>query len=177
MQSRKLRLAKTRHSYHLKDGDELLGALQLHNPHGSRATARIGEKKWTLKRANIMKRDVHIHEKDAAEPTATFCAGWNCKGVLQLNGRTYYWGPANKLWTHWTWKDERGGEVIRVKTKPNWLDMEGEIHAHGDEHEEEQKYLALVGWYMLLLHHQDPDALVFAGIESSIKKLKDLVSR
>lgn len=177
MHTKKLHFRKSRNGYHLKDGESVLAALDLHNSHASSATAKVDDKRWNFKRAKILKRDIHISQEDGSEQPSLFCSDWKCTGILNLNGKQYFWGPVNKLWTHWNWRDESGKEIIRVKTKPSFLDIEGEVYGGNDLTEKDNKYLALVGWYMLLLHTQDPDALVFTGIESSIKKFKEMVSK
>jgi hypothetical protein len=172
---KKLRLKKTRRGYHLHDGKDAIATLDLHTPHASRASVLIGDKRWLLERAKLLERQVRIHEDAPGGDPRLFCANWNCKGALEMGGKPYFWGPVNKLWTQWAWHDAEGNELIRIKTRHNFFDMEGEVKHQNTLSPEEQAYLTLVGWYMLLLHHQEPEALVLTGIQFSLQKLARLI--
>ncbi len=172
---KKLRLKKARHGYHLQGEKGAIATLHLHTPHASRASLTIGDKRWILQRAKLLERQVRIHEDTPDKTPQLFCANWNCKGTLEMSGKPYFWGPVNKLWTQWAWHDEGGNEIIRIKTTHNFFDMEGEVRENNTLSSEERAYLALVGWYMLLLHHQEPEALVLTGIEFSLQKLARLI--
>ena len=174
--TQRLRIAKAKtkkYAYHLTDGGEVIGALELGNRHGSFAKAVVGNRALALSRPSLLKREIHIEGAGTRQP-AVFTSNWLCRGSVFLDGKLYHFAPANARWSTWAWSDSDGTEILRLTVTHHFLEMEGEVRGESDLTKDENKYLVLLGWYMLLLHHQEFDAFVAAGLKRSLAKLGEL---
>ena len=150
--------------YALKYGNEILGTLAFDATHGSRARANIGGRSLLLKRKKVFKKDIHIHEHEDRLPVARFSAT-ALRGTLSFGSTTYAWIPTNALLTSWAWQDPAGNELLRVSQKLNFFETQGEVCAERPLTAHIEKLLALLGWHLVLLGHQDPGAHLISSLE------------
>lgn len=165
------------HAYALRDGETTLVTLGLENRRGSAATARSKNAQWVFKTAKLFRREIHVHGKDEKKPVAGFSLGWRGNGELTLDGTTYRFGPSNRRWTEWSWKDSRGNELLRYRLKFGIFKIEADVHASPALKGAVLECLSMLGWYVLILNHQDFESLAAAGIEKYLGKLARTVFR
>ncbi len=162
----KVRRAKSRPlTYTIQGEKETLGSLTHLNRHGATTQARVENRTFSFKRKKIFKKDIHIHEHADALPIALFAGDLLSRGSLKIDNATYRWAPTNKLMTSWAWYNNEGEEVLRVRPQLHFFNPRAEIRAEHPLSSDTEKLLALLGWHLTLLGHQDPGSHLLASFE------------
>ena len=112
-------------------------------------------------------RDVIMEIKAGVggDESALFAGDLLSRGSLNIDNTTYQWAPTNKLMTSWAWYNNEGKEILRVRPQLHFFDPRAEIRAEHPLSGDTEKLLALLGWHLTLLGHQDPGSHLLASFE------------
>jgi hypothetical protein len=153
-------------SFELRDGERLLGTLQFPKWSGSLAMASLAAGEWTFKRVGFFRPRVTVRLPGQEADVAVYQPkGWGSGGEVQFaGGRIFAWKPANFWATRYAFLD--GAERAIVTFKPGgeeskWSDLFKfqalvEIDPSADGLEE-LPLLVSLGWYLMILHHDDSE--------------------
>ncbi|MDP1831435.1 MAG: hypothetical protein Q8K67_05205 [Geothrix sp.] len=152
--------------YELWAGEDLLAALSFGSPCRTLATVETVEGHWTLQQAGFLRPTVHLREEDSDLDLAVFHPGLLGHGQLQFtNGVTFHWRHEGLGSAVWSFRGDGGEVLITLKLEP---DLETGPGPHRIQAEVEVTpaghfsprvpLLAALGWYLILLHHQDKTA-------------------
>ena len=151
-------------TFELRDGDRLLGTLSFATSWGSLAEASMAAGEWTFKRVGFFRPRVTVRRREQETDLAVYQPkGWGSEGELQFaGGRIYAWKPANFWATRFNFVDATGRALVAFKPgaeESKWSDIFKfqalvEID-HSASRLEELPLLVSLGWYLMILHHQD----------------------
>lgn len=130
------------------------GSLIFRNAQGSLAEAKTGNETLMLSRNSSFRKDLQVRKND--EPVGTFLSDILSRGALSLNGHTYRWRPRNIAWTEWAFETTHGFPVVEIRLA-TMSSLGGSARVLGNIEEKEARLLSLLGWYLLMLSHQDFD--------------------
>jgi hypothetical protein len=151
-------------TFELRDGNRLFGTLSFVKSFGSLAEASMAAGDWTLKRVGYFRPSVTVRRRGQEADLAVYePRGWGAEGELQFaGGRIYAWKPANFWATKFNFVDTAGRPLVAFKPgaeESKWSDLFKfqalvEIEPSANRLEE-LPLLVSVGWYLMILHHED----------------------
>ena len=151
-------------TFELRDGDQLHGTLHFPKALGSLAEASLAAGEWTFKRVGFFRARVTVRRRGLEADLAVYQPkGWGMEGELQFaRGRSYGWKPANFWATKYAFVDGVGKTLVTFKPgteESKWTDLFKfqalvEIDPSANWLEE-LPVLVSLGWYLMILHHQD----------------------
>jgi len=151
-------------TYELRDDSRLFGTLSFLKPLGSLAEASLAAGDWTFKRVGFFRPRVTVRRRGQEEDVAVYQPkGWGAEGELQFAaGRSYQWTSANFWATRFNFVDGAGRTVVAFKPgaeDSKWSDFFKfqalvEIDPSAARLED-LPLLVSLGWYLMILHHQD----------------------
>jgi hypothetical protein len=158
--------ARTR-SFELRADEEPVATLT--RAKGASALAEAADGCWTFTRSGFWHPAVQVQETGGAREAALFSARWTGTGTLKLqDGRRFHWGAANVWQSQWAWQAPDGASLLRIARQHCVRGARGTVEIAPDARfVRELSLLALLGWYLVLLHAQDGDAAA-AGIIAAI---------
>lgn len=160
-----------RRNYELRASNTLVGSLEFETPFGSRATARATDKMWSFKRMGFFKPRITVRAADRADDIAVYRPKWSgSEGELNLNdGRSYSWSIANFWATRFEIRDAQGQTLISysagtAETALTDLFKNQSQVAITDagRRTADIDLLVLIGWYLIVLQHEDSAAITAA---------------
>jgi len=150
--------------FELRDRDRLVGTLSFVKAFGSLAEASMAAGDWTFKRVGYFRPRVTVRRRGQEMDLAVFePKGWRSEGELQFaGGRIYAWKLANFWATKFSFVDSAGKTLVAFKPgteESKWSDLLKfqalvEIDPSASRLEE-LPLLVSVGWYLMILHHED----------------------
>jgi len=151
-------------AFELRDGDRLIGTLSFVSLWGSLAEASMAAGEWTFKRVGFFRTRITVRRRGQEMDLAVYQPkGWGSEGELQFaGGRIYAWKPANFWATRFNFVDTAGRPLVAFKPgteESKWSDIFKlqalvEIDPSASQLEE-LPLLVSLGWYLMILHHQD----------------------
>jgi len=151
-------------TFELRDDDRLFGTLCFVKPFGSLAVASLAAGDWTFKRVGFFRPRVTVRRRDQETDLAVYePKGWRADGELQFTaGRSYGWRAANFWATKFNFVDGAGRSLVTFKPgaeDSKWSDIFKfqalvEIDPSASRLEDLPLLVAL-GWYLMILHHED----------------------
>ncbi len=151
--------------YALLDGETQLGALALRNRHGSGATITVAGQTLLAKRSSGLRKHLRLEHVSGG---GHFAADALSRGSLELNGVTYRWLPQNARWTEWAWRAADGRELMRIVSHHRYAGHQAEVASPAPLDALGQE-LALLGWYLTLLNHQDFGMHILTAIDLAFR--------
>lgn len=158
--------ATTRRAYELRAADEVVATLRF-----ERGTLAYGEAEggqWSVKREGFWHPQVTVRVPGSDSNIASFRAHMGGSGDLVFSdGRSFRLASTNALHTEWVWQQD---DQVLVR----FQGRHGVIKANGTVEVEPQAaglaelaLLAVLGWYLILLHAQDTAAAATGAIVAS----------
>jgi len=151
-------------TFELREGKRLLGTLSFLKSTGSLAEASMESGDWTFKRVGFLRPRVTVRCRGQETDLAVYHPnGWGSEGDLQLAAdRIYAWKPANFWATKYNFVDGAGKTIVAFKPgaeENKWSDLFKfqalvEIDPSASRLEE-LPLLASLGWYLMILQHED----------------------
>ena len=151
-------------AFELRDGNRLLGTLQFPKSLGSLAVASLAAGEWTFKRVGFFRARVTVRSAGQEIDLAVYQPkGWGSEGELHFaSGRSYLWKPANFWATRYAFVDGAGRPVVTFKPGSEESKLSAlfkfqalvEIDPSAGQLQE-LPLLVSLGWYLMILHHQD----------------------
>jgi hypothetical protein len=150
--------------YELQAGQELTARLRFRSSFGSFATAESADGCWTFKRVGFFQTHVSIRRCGDETDLAVFRNNtWKGGGTLEFPSGFRYLATTNFWQTHLDFQTENGGSLVSFHSG-------GFIHLSADVEIApvgallgELPLLVLLGWYLVIMMHQDSAAVVAAS--------------
>ena len=151
-------------AFELREGDRLLGTLSFVKSFGSLAEASMATGDWTFKRVGYFRPRVTVRRRGQETDLAVYQPkGWGSEGELQFaGGRVYAWKPANFWATRFNFVDGAGRALIAFKPgseeskRSDLFRFQALVEIDPSASRlEELPLLVSLGWYLMILHHQD----------------------
>lgn len=151
-------------TFELRDDNRLFGTLSFVKSFGSLAVASLAAGDWTFKRVGFFRPRVTVRRRNQETDLAVFQPkGWGVEGeLLFAGGPSYGWKPTNFWAVRYNFVD-RAGKIL-VTFKPGvedskWSDIFKfqalvEIDPSASRLED-LPLLVSLGWYLMILHHED----------------------
>lgn len=148
-----------RMNYELRAGDELAGELRFRSAFGSFATGESEDGCWTFKRVGFFQTKVTIRQCGEEADIATFTnSTWSGGGTLEFAGGTKLLVTTSFWQTKLLFTTESGSPLVQLNTG-------GMIHLNATveieptaEHLEQLPLIVLLGWYLVVMMHNDSAA-------------------
>jgi hypothetical protein len=149
--------------YELRASDAVLATLHWENPWGSLATGVTSEGRWTLKRAGFLRPRVTVRVAGSDADAAIVTLHWGGTGDVRLaDGHEFRWTHISFWHSEWAFTSTSGEPLLVFKPNFALMRMEAEIEIRGQSLSlPELSLLALLGWYLMILIHEETTA---AGI-------------
>lgn len=158
--------AKTR-SFELHSGDDVVAMLSWEKTFGTLATAQTAEKTWTFKRVGFFNPRVTVRSPGSEADIAVFKPSWGYGGTLEVQGKTFTWKKLDFWGNRWgfAWQDGTvllsfgyaGGLGAMFKLEGTVEMSPGSVSTIVD-----MPLLATLGWYIMVLMHDDNTAAIVA---------------
>lgn len=150
--------ARSKQAFELQAASEVVATVQFDRT--SLASAETAGHQWTFKRVGFWHPQVTIREPGSDANVAVFKPGWTGGGVLELpEGRVLRLGAANFWHSQWDWIDPDSKAIVRFKSHPGLLRMEGRVDIEPEAAGlSELPLLVALGWYLLVLFARDSAA-------------------
>lgn len=153
--------------FELRSGNDVISTLSWEKTFGTLATAQTADKTWTFKRVGFFNARVTVRSPGSDADIATFRPSWGYGGMLEVQGRTYTWKKLDFWGNRWgfAWHD---GTLLLIFGFDGGLDrlfkLEGDVEtAPGSvSTNPDMLLLATLGWYIMVLMHDDQMAAVVA---------------
>jgi hypothetical protein len=148
-------------SYQLLDGEEELATMEFRSMFGSLATGRSADGVWTFKRTGFFNPVVTVRVEGSEKDIATFKNNtWQDGGTLALmDGRTYR-ASTNFWMTTYMIANESDEALVLFKRVGGLLHMSTEVEIQPvAAHKPELPWMVMLGWYLIVLMHQDQAAV------------------
>lgn len=143
--------------YELRARDVVLATLRWENPWGSLAAGETAEGRWTLKREGFLRPRVTVRVAGSDADAAIVALHWGGTGEVKFaDGHEFLWTYMNFWRSEWAFTST-GGEPLFI-FRPNLAvtRTEAEIEVGGESLSlPELSLLALLGWYLLILIHEE----------------------
>jgi hypothetical protein len=158
--------AKAR-AFELRSGDDVVAKLDWEKTFGTLATAQTAEQTWTFKRVGFFNARVTARSPGSEVDVAVFKPSWGYGGTLEVQGRAYMWKKLDFWGNRWgfAWHD---GAVLLSFGYSGGLDaifkLEGpvEMSPGSVSTNSDIPLLAALGWYIMVLMHDDNTAAIVA---------------
>jgi hypothetical protein len=151
-------------AYELRSGEELIAALRFRSAFGSLATAESLDGCWTFKRVGFFRTRATIRLCGTEEELAVFRNNtWSGGGTLEFPDGRKLQATTNFWQTNLEFRGEGGELLVRFKSGGLiHLSAQVEIPAEAARRPE-LPLLALSGWYLTVMMHQDSTATTTAA--------------
>jgi hypothetical protein len=153
--------------FELRSGDDAIATLSWEKALGTLATAQTAEKTWTFKRVGFFNTRVTVRSPGSEADIATFKPSWGYGGTLEVQGRTYTWKKLDFWGNKWgfAWHDGNvllsfgyaGGPGTLFKLEGTVELAPGNVSTNPD-----MPLLVTLGWYIMVLMHDDNTAVIVA---------------
>ena len=148
-----------RMNYELRAGEELAGELRFRSAFGSFATGESAGGCWTFKRVGFFQTRVSIRQCGEEADIATFTNNtWSGGGTLEFTGGAKLLATTSFWQTKLRFTTESGSPLVQFNTG-------GMIHLNATveidpaaEHLGELPLIVLLGWYLVVMMHNDAAA-------------------
>jgi hypothetical protein len=155
--------------YELRSGDDVVATLAWEKMFGTLATAQTADSTWTFKRVGFFNARVTVRSPGSEVDEAVFKPSWGYGGTLEVRGRAYTWKKLDFWGNRWgfAWHD---GTVLLsfgyIGGLESFLKLEGavEISPGNISTNVDMPLLATLGWYIMVLMHDDNTAVVAATV-------------
>ena len=157
--------ATARH-YELRAGGELCGALNFRSAWGTLATAETAGGAWTFKRVGFLNPRVTVREAGSEEDLAVYRPRfWGDGQITLTDGATLHWRSLNFWSTQWAFTDSASRPLVTFrsgvqdqKLKDIFRTQATVEVAPAASADPRLPLLVCLGWYLILLQHQDTAA-------------------
>jgi hypothetical protein len=155
--------AAMKREHELRAGDEVVANLRFER--GSLASAVAAEGEWTFKRQGFWQPRVTARAAGSPSDIALFRPHWAGGGRLELaDGTALQLSSANFWQSQWVWQ-QQDRVLLRYKGRHGLIKAGGALElAPEAAHRPDIALLALLGWYLILLHAEDSTASTAAAI-------------
>jgi hypothetical protein len=134
---------------------------------GTLATAQTADATWTFKRVGFFNPRVTVRSPGSEADIAVFKPSWGYGGTLEVQGKTFTWKKMDFWGSKWgfAWLD---GTVLLSFGYANGLSamfkLEGTVEMSPGSVSTviDMPLLATLGWYIMVLMHDDNTAVVAA---------------
>ncbi len=159
-------------SFTLVCGEYLLATLEFTSAFGSLAKATCSEGCWTFKRVGFFNPRVTVRQLGEETDLGIYHPRWTgSEGRLEMmSGASFTWRTANFWATRYVWIDQSETELITYssgaassKLKDAFKNQARLDLAPASSLLAELPLLALLGWYLIELHHEDSAAGITAA--------------
>lgn len=138
------------YAYVLRTKEEVLGTLRWEQSIGSCAIAEALDGGWKFTRKGVFHHRIYIQTMEEHDEVAVFTYGRK-KSVLQCaNGQSFFWYPAGRQLSHWTWKSTLDQPLVQVKIVQVRDRSEARVELEDYARTiPELSLLLLLGWYII----------------------------
>jgi hypothetical protein len=152
--------------YELRLDDKLFAVLTFRSAFGSYATAEFSGGKYTFKRVGFFTPHVTIRREGEEADLAVYRPNWTgAQGMLDLDGKTFSWRPANFWATRYAWyagkevllhyrqgvEDKHFSDLFKTQAQVELTEAAWDLQG--------LPLLVLLGWYLVVLYEQDSAAV------------------
>jgi hypothetical protein len=155
--------------FELQSGGDAIATLSWEKALGTLATAQTAGNTWTFKRVGFFNTRVTVRSPGSDTDIATFKPSWGYGGMLEVQGRTYTWNKLDFWGNRWgfAWHDGTlllsfgyaGGPGSIFKLQGVVEMSPGSVSTNTD-----MPLLATLGWYIMVLMHDDNTAVAGAVV-------------
>lgn len=138
-------------------GEEIVATLRWRKNVGTNAVGRSPDGTWSFKAAGFLNPRVTLRLPNSDYDFAVFRARNTGEGVLEaMADQRFQWRCVNFWQNAWAFLDAEGDRILTIKPEPSALKLgatvtvELKAAAH-----QETGYLAILGWYLLVLMAED----------------------
>jgi hypothetical protein len=150
----------TKRHFELRDETDVAATLTWEKPTGSIAIARSEAGAWSFKRLGFLNPRVSAIDLESRAQVARFDAAISGAGVAQTkDGYTFRW--YSNLWrAEWGWIDSGGNDLLKFRRSFDVEEKkEGRLEILDAAHDHRHlALLALMGWYLIILIAEPPEA-------------------
>jgi hypothetical protein len=158
--------------YELVAGNDLYAAMNCESPYNLSATAMTIDNTWFFRCVRLLDSRYMVRSGQEQQEIAFFSAFKSGQGVLQYtNGKAFtlrlpFSNPNLPDYQHsWSWRDENGLDLVTFIPEANsWYnDYRRETRVlvtHAAQSFAELPLLTVLGWYIILLHHEDEETVL-----------------
>jgi hypothetical protein len=153
--------------FELRLGDLIFARIDFQKMTGSLAVAECDSDRWTFKRVGFFNPRVTIRQEGTEVDRGIYTPKWSgASGTLQMaDGTSYQWRSANFWATRMEWSDSTGKALVTFRSGVDnskfsdvfktqaTLEFSPEARPAS-----ELPLLVLLGWYLVILHHEDTAA-------------------
>jgi hypothetical protein len=154
-------------SFELTAGGVIYGRLEFPTAFSTLAQAAIGIEQWSFKRLGCLSPHVKIRQANSRVDLGTFYPHWTgTEGEIQFSaGGTFYWKVANFWATRFILYTSDGQELITYLSRSkdrkfsNLFKLQAQVVIAPEAWQMKVlSILVLLGWYLVVLHHEDSSA-------------------
>ena len=149
--------SQLRQEYEMVVGEEIVATLRWRKNVGTNAVGRSPDGTWSFKAAGFLNPRVTLRLPNSDYDFAVFRARNTGEGVLEaMADQRFQWRCVNFWQNAWAFLDGEGDRILTIKPEPSPLKLgatvtvELKAAAH-----QETGYLAILGWYLLVLMAED----------------------
>jgi hypothetical protein len=159
-------------SFSLHAGEQEYARLEFQSAFGSRALAETAAQRWSFKRVGFFNPRVTVRRPDQDTDLAVYQPRWTgTEGTLTLaGGQTFQWRATNFWATRFAFMDSRGEILLEFKEgtqEGHFSDLfktQAQVQIAQNFGELEQiDLLVTLGWYLLILYHEDAAGVAAAA--------------
>jgi len=151
--------------YELRADLQRFARLEWVTPVGSLATGTAADGRWTIKRMGFLRPRITVRLADQEPNLAVWSA--IARGESRLvfrDGRSFLWRATHRRHGERGFFDGRGVRVVSFRPLTKKVRCQGLVEVGvGQQQRAELSLLAILGWYLLVLEHEDNEAAAAAG--------------
>jgi len=151
-------------SFVLRSGEDIIGTLDFTSAFSSLGEATLGGEKWTFRKGGFLSPKVSVRRSGSKIDLAIYEPDWTgTQGEVRFStGELYNWSVASIWGTMYTINREDGLELIaylsgsKKKKFSNIFKQQAQMIIAPEAWQiKELPILVLLGWYLVILHHED----------------------
>lgn len=162
--------------YELRDGEHLFATLEFPRTFRTLAAAATSAGNWTFQREGFFRTRTIVRSEGQEVELAVYHPRWTgTQGKLEFgSGQSYTWKVVNFWSTRYVWETEDERPIITYQTgvesatMSDWFKTQARVgfepDAAGTDFRRTETFALLVtlGWYLIVLKHQDDAAATAA---------------
>jgi hypothetical protein len=163
-------------SFSLHSDEREFARLDFQSAFGSRTIAETAAQRWSFKRVGFFNPRVTVRRPDDETDLGVYQPRWTgTEGLLTMaGGRTFHWKATNFWATRFAFLDSSGETLLEFKEgtqEGHFSDLfktQALVHISKSGWElAEIDLLAALGWYLLILYHEDAAGAAAAVVATS----------
>ena len=144
-------------TYELRVDDHILATLSQPSAWRQNRVAVSADGRWSFARVGFFRQRLVIADADTGAEVASMSSqDWKRQGTLTMpDGRRYEWRNGSFWGSKWAWLDESGQPVMHFKQFGSFRLQCAVVIEPQAASDPRLTFLAALGWYLMLLAHQD----------------------